>query len=167
MRFSSHAYFENGHYSFCFMYYNWCYRTMLLFFCLCLFYFFGNVDYRLSLEILWKQSITDVIEMSWHIFSCIWPMCVLENTLPNPRASRNDYLNYPRQAVGHRSDVYFPFRKLEMVLLERLDRSMAQRPGFAENRTEETSGSLQGKDGSGSKREGPKHLIQRSYTERQ
>ena len=41
-----------------------------------------------------------------------------------------------------------------------LGRSVAHRPGIAENRTEEISGILQGKDGSGTKRGDPQLLIQ-------
>lgn len=41
--------------------------------------------------------------------------------------------------MGRRSDLYFHFRKLEMMVLERLGRSVAHRPGFAENRIEETN----------------------------
>lgn len=67
--------------------------------------------------------------------------------------------------MGLRSELYFPYLKVGDGGGGRLGRSVAHRPGFAENRTEETSGILQGEDGSGTRGEGPEYLIRRSWAE--
>lgn len=69
LRFSAHAYFEKVIISFvlCII----ANATELCSFSLCFVLFFGDVDYRLSVEIPLKQTITDLFEMLRHLFSWI------------------------------------------------------------------------------------------------